>query len=776
MEFLPLKILKSIFMHTMLNRKLLHKMPLLILLLLSCFSHAQFNNNFSFDGATQAVALPKRVLNGASVFTIEFRVKTTESRSSTTYWQNPTLAGVALNGFGGDFGIITSNGYIGLWSGLNGSSDNSFISSTVQVNDNNWHHIAAVNDGTNITLFADGVNVGSITSGTGLGTSNVPLTLGARSLDFNYTGNIGINNFFHQGLLDEIRISSNARYTGNFPIPTSPFATDVNTLALYHLDAGCTNSLVPDASANANNAKPYGFTGSCAFTLPPVPAIAGNTAISNISKAEYFFDTDPGFGNGQSIVVTPGTDVTVTPSVDIHSLSAGAHRLFIRSRNAAGRWGHTNMGTFFIVPLSPSVNGNKALANIDKAEYFFDTDPGFGNGTTIAVTAGTDVQTSYAVDISKLKDGTHQLYLRTRNTNGSWSLTNRGSFYIVPVGPVLGANKIPGNIVQAEYFLDTDPGFGNGTAIPVTPGADISAADAVIDISKLSDGAHRVFIRTKDNTGNWGHTNAKVFSIVAANVTIPANRTPGNITAFEYFFDTDPGFGNGHMVTVPASTDLVNYSFVADISALKDSVHVLYIRTFDDWSLTNSRSFIKGNPLPVTWLTFTGQLNNAEVLLNWQTATEKNNSYYVIERSADNRQYQSIGEEKAGSSGSSVHDYGFTDTKPLSGVSYYRIKQVDADGKFSYSSVIAIRLNTNGNAVQVYPNPARDMVTIAFKEIQTADTELRLLSMGGQLLQSVQAKGTNIQQLNVTGLANGIYQLQILSGKLTTTKKIVVQH
>ena len=68
------------------------------------------------------------------------------------------------------------------------------------------------------------------------------------------------------------------------------------------------------------------------------------------------------------------------------------------------------------------------------------------------------------------------------------------------------------------------------------------------------------------------------------------------------------------------------------------------------------------------------------------------------------------------------------------------------------------------------------MVTIAFKEIQTADTELRLLSMGGQLLQSVQAKGTNIQQLNVTGLANGIYQLQILSGKLTTTKKIVVQH
>ena len=163
-------------------------------------------------------------------------------------------------------------------------------------------------------------------------------------------------------------------------------------------------------------------------------------------------------------------------------------------------------------------------------------------------------------------------------------------------------------------------------------------------------------------------------------------------------------------------------------------------------------------------------------MLNWQTATEKNNSYYVIERSADNRQYQSIGEEKAGSSGSSVHDYGFTDTKPLSGVSYYRIKQVDADGKFSYSSVIAIRLNTNGNAVQVYPNPARDMVTIAFKEIQTADTELRLLSMGGQLLQSVQAKGTNIQQLNVTGLANGIYQLQILSGKLTTTKKIVVQH
>ncbi len=246
------------------------KLSTLFLSIISCsFLYAQtFTSSITLDGNTQFAALPKSLLNNASVFTIEFWVKTGESRGSGTFWQRPYLLGNATNGDNsGDFGITTDNGYISMFEGFSSlNTDQSFESASVKINDNNWHHIAAVNNGAYIYLYADGKLADSLTSGKPLITANAPLTVGAASLDFDYNGNSYANtNFPSAGTFAELRISNNVRYPANFT-PATSFSADGNTVALYHFAGQCGLSS-PDASSNQNNLLVNNAATACS-TLP----------------------------------------------------------------------------------------------------------------------------------------------------------------------------------------------------------------------------------------------------------------------------------------------------------------------------------------------------------------------------------------------------------------------------------------------------------------------------------------------------------------------------
>lgn len=748
-----------------------------LLLTLWCVkAHAQFGANISFDGSTQSVVTPSGMMNGGTIFTIEFWVKTTENRTNSTYWQRPSLISSASSGGpSGDFGITTNNGYIGIWSGLNSGGDNDFLSTTTQINDNAWHHIAAVNNGTDIKLYADGMLQGSISSGLGLSTNAAPLAIGSSSLDFSFSGNLGTCNFFHAGLIDEVRFSSSVRYTANFTVPSAAFTSDANTVALYHFD-GCVGGLVPDASSHANNASPKNLTGSCLFTLPAPPAIPANSATANVSKVEYYFDNDPGFGSGTNIPLTTSADVILSPVISTAALSDGAHRLYIRTKNTTGNWSLTNTSSFFIIPARPVIPAAPASSQIVKAEYFYDTDPGFGSGTNIPITSSFDVSGSFAVNTAALLQGVHRIYVRTKDAAGKWSITNESDFYVLPGGITIPANTAAVPIVKAEYYLDNDPGFGSGTDIPVASGNDITLSNAFVNLTGLSDGVHHLFVRTKDAAGRWSITSNQVFSIIAASFVMPPNPIAGNITKLEYFFDTDPGFGNGHLVSVTPSTDLSAYNIVADVSGLADGTHTLYVRSYDGWGLTNSRTFNKGVVVPVTWLSFNARAVADSVLLNWSTTNEVNTAYFDAERSTDAATFKKIGTVAADNSNASIHNYQLADHNPAAGINYYRIKQVDADGHFKYSSVVAIRFGKGGAPISIYPNPAKDVVNVLFSKPQPKGTNAVLVNASGQVMQSVSLGGLQSKQLNVSNLAAGIYHLVINADDSKVTEEIVVRH
>ncbi|MEI9957113.1 MAG: T9SS type A sorting domain-containing protein [Ferruginibacter sp.] len=257
---------------------------------------------------------------------------------------------------------------------------------------------------------------------------------------------------------------------------------------------------------------------------------------------------------------------------------------------------------------------------------------------------------------------------------------------------------------------------------------------------------------------------------------MPANPVAGVIKTVEYFFDTDPGFGNGHIVNIPVpSTDVNTFSIVTDVSGLNDSTHTLYVRAYDDWGITNTKTFTKGLTLPLTWLTFNATAGTGNVLLNWKTVNEINGNYFDVERSTDGITFTKIGAVNAANN-TNTQTYPFTDNAPLQGISYYRIKQVDKDGKYSYSATIAIRFGKNNPPVMVYPNPAREIVNILFDKPQQKNSSIELISNSGQAIQIISVDGLQSKQINVSALPSGTYQLRITTGTGVSTQKIIVQH
>src|ERR1043166_4595146 len=127
----------------------------------------------------------------------------------------------------------------------------------------------------------------------------------------------------------------------------------------------------------------------------------------NITNAEYFVDTDPGVGNGITVSVgTPNTTVNFTVSVPTGSYSQGFHFLGIRVKDANGRWSLYDKRGFYVTSSAPN------SANITAAEYFFDTDPGVGNGTAVSVGAsGATVNFTASIPTS-LSAGFHFVAIR----------------------------------------------------------------------------------------------------------------------------------------------------------------------------------------------------------------------------------------------------------------------------------------------------------------------------------------------------------------------------
>lgn len=215
-----------------------------------------------------------------------------------------------------------------------------------------------------------------------------------------------------------------------------------------------------------------------------------------------------------------------------------------------------------------------------KAEYFFDTDPGVGQGTNIAIAVPADsVDFSFSVPVNSLSTGLHNLYVRTLNDSGVWSIAENRLINVYKA-------SLAADIVAAEYFLDNDPGIGLGTSIATGLAADSVEFISSITIGSISLGLHNLYIRTKNNDGIWS---------ISENRLINVYKTGNNTIVWsEYFFNTDPGVGNGIGSAVPIPADSVEYTTTASVLSLLSGSNIIYERTKNAdgiWSISEGRSF-----------------------------------------------------------------------------------------------------------------------------------------------------------------------------------------
>ncbi|MCF8461912.1 MAG: T9SS type A sorting domain-containing protein [Flavobacteriales bacterium] len=293
-------------------------------------------------------------------------------------------------------------------------------------------------------------------------------------------------------------------------------------------------------------------------------ALVRSTVAQNISAAEYFFDTDPGVGNGTDVPVTTTPDsISFDGTASTVGLTNGFHYLYVRTRDDLWRWSLHQPRRIFVNDLK-----------IIKAEYFYDTDPGVGNGTAVAVTATLDsISFNSSLNTTGLAHGYHLAYLRTKDNQGHWSLHQPRRIFV---------NDL--KIVKAEYFYDTDPGVGNGTAVAVTATLDSIAFNSSLNTTGLAHGYHLVYLRTKDNQGHWSlHQPRRIFV------------NDLKIVKAEYFYDTDPGVGNGTAVAVTATLDSISFNSSLNTTGLAHGYHLAYLRTKDNqghWSLHQPRRIL----------------------------------------------------------------------------------------------------------------------------------------------------------------------------------------
>jgi hypothetical protein len=163
--------------------------------------------------------------------------------------------------------------------------------------------------------------------------------------------------------------------------------------------------------------------------------------------------------------------------------------------------------------------------------------------------------------------------------------------------------------------------------------------------------------------------------------------------------------------------------------------------------------------IPVELVDFKAKAVNNTTVLNWNTASERDNQGFTIERSTDATNYSAIGTVKGNGTTSAVHNYTFTDNAPASGSNYYRLRQTDMNGKETVSSVVSVVFGKSGGLI-IKSNLVHEAldVTVGGEE----KGPLSIFNLSGQLMYSAKVQGT--QRIDVSAFAAGMYIVRTASG------------
>jgi hypothetical protein len=473
-----------------------------------------------------------------------------------------------------------------------------------------------------------------------------------------------------------------------------------------------------------------------------------------IVAAEFFINTDPGVGSGTAILITNGISIEESFDVTLPELEAGFHSIFIRTKDEDGNWSMYDGRVFYIQPVVSVLTTTPIVAG----EYFFNEEPGVGNGTALTSFESNEfLELTDQVSTNGLTEGFHNLFFRTKDANGIWSMHEGRIIYVQPEQP---ATEIA-PIVTAEYYFNEDPGFGNGNIINTGDANETILVNLEnIETSALDKGEHNIYVRVKNEDGIWSLTENSKFNICTDTLAAPEVSVANSFCAGETITLTasDVAKATSYEWSGPnnftAKTQSITINSVSSANAGE-----YFVRAIND-----NAECKEGNTRLVDITINTTDAPEGESV---QMFEEGNTIADIVINGTDVKWYTSVSDAN-----NSTNPLATT-TALVNSKTYYASQTINGCASISFLEVtISVTLSTDilyENNFKLYPNPVTNVLQIR-NDSDTIINKIEIYNLLGKRIATHINPGNSV---DVAQLAKGIYIVNVFSDKAKMTRRIL---
>lgn len=479
----------------------------------------------------------------------------------------------------------------------------------------------------------------------------------------------------------------------------------------------------------------------------------------------------------------------------------------------SNNWAYASTKGIPAYPTGPFLDGNPSLATNQNAIFKFPLNPVQNTGTPTATTGGNIGVFINGVALFDYRDG-----VSWQNASGTLKggplggmgdgVWNRDAV----VAERNGFDCSKGHPAMGNYHHHQNPSAFDLDLSVISNICDLYAADGLYT---LSPGVHSPLIGfaydgfpiygayAYANTNGTGGITRMKSSYQLRNITVrthyangtnvtdgpPVNATyPLGYFREDYEYVTQAGADyldehNGRFCVTPEYPNGI-YCYFTTVDANLNSAYPYCVGpTFYGTktvakvaSITESVTTYTPPLVPITLLEFTGHKVGDEALLDWSTASEKNNSHFEVEYSENGLHFEKIAEIKGAGNSSALQKYTYTHHDPAHGINYYRLKQVDFTGDCVYSNAITIQFDPTNPTIKIFPNPASDLIIVQVDNgLVKNNIDVSLTdSKGAIVLQKQLLQGSTICFLETTTLYEGIYTLHLAENGQKTAQQVII--
>ena len=563
---------------------------------------------------------------------------------------------------------------------------------------------------------------------------------------------------------------------------TLPSNSIDNMSTVYPIDA---QSFV--MNGNGKNVTKWDMNGNLLGTIPGSQVGTGSNAILyyEINSMPYIATFQHGTTTENARIVMVGNNFdraltyvstnsmyqnnnpNGTGDVDIRFNNDGTQTIYVLSTN-------NGIGAYKIsYPFL--INGRM---NENYSNYHPDTDVNAGFGPDInidGIFAHLDSEYLYLAS---------DCYLNTASSDGivlflgNSKLAGTGVAAGLPLGGVTGGGHLFGDVTNPNFSNDFETHFG----FVINSGS--AATSVYIDAVKYSNNTKTAqYIGSTTQAGLLGEGPEVDGIFINKSIKFAFYNTHDIRRGWEMKIPLDQ-IGN------PANFDQLQiFAAVVSSTAYFSDVTVPGTIVSGNLGFNPNFSTLQGGPfhmnissVPVELTSFTAVSSGNNITLNWKTATETNNFGFVIERSNNNTDFYKVGSLSGFGTSTEINSYQFVDENLAAGKYYYRLKQIDFDGTYNYSSKIEVNVESFPAVFELsqnYPNPFNPSTLIKFSVAENGFTNLSIYNALGQKVDELfnqNAEKGNLYQINFDGakLSSGVYFYSLVQGSLVISKKMML--